>query len=84
MPQEEDQISPDYAKGFNQMAFIAKHDPELAKQFLSAKGMQGERVKGMLAGGKQAKEERKAQEKEKMIAEQKAIAGQAKQKKKAK
>ncbi|OJW12513.1 hypothetical protein [Mucilaginibacter sp. 44-25] len=55
--EEEQDPSPEYIKGFNQMYKLNKEAPEVAQQMLSAKS-QSNRFKGMQAGAKQAELER--------------------------
>jgi hypothetical protein len=55
--QEEQDPSPEYIKGFNQMYKLKQEMPEVAQQVLSAKA-DGDRSKGMIAGGKQYELER--------------------------
>ena len=54
---EEQDPSPEYIKGFNQMYKLKKEMPEVAQQALSAKA-EGDRFKGMVAGAKQYELER--------------------------
>lgn len=56
MEQEQDP-SPEYIKGFNQMYKLKKEMPEVAQEILSAKA-DGERINGMHAGAKQYELER--------------------------
>ncbi|PAW93170.1 hypothetical protein CKK33_06545 [Mucilaginibacter sp. MD40] len=55
--QEEQDPSPEYIKGFNQMYKLKKEMPEVAQQILSAKD-ECDRFKGMQAGAKQHELER--------------------------
>lgn len=55
--EEEQDPSPEYIKGFNQMYQLKKEMPEVAQQILSAKA-EGDRFKGMTAGAKQHELER--------------------------
>jgi len=55
--EKEQDPSPEYIKGFNQMYKLKQEMPEVAQQMLSAKG-QGDRFKGMTAGAKQYELER--------------------------
>ena len=54
---EEQDPSPEYIKGFNQMYKLKQEMPEAAQQILSAKA-EGERFKGMQGGAKQFELER--------------------------
>lgn len=49
--------SPEYIKGFNQMYKLKQEMPEAAQQILAAKA-EGDRFKGMLGGAKQFELER--------------------------
>jgi hypothetical protein len=55
--EEEQDPSPEYIKGFNQMYKLKKEMPEAAQQLLSAKA-DGDRFKGMVAGARQHELER--------------------------
>ncbi|TFF37940.1 hypothetical protein [Mucilaginibacter psychrotolerans] len=55
--EEEQDPSPEYIKGFNQMYKLKREMPEVAQQMLSAKA-EGERFKGMAAGARQYELER--------------------------
>jgi|GEM_PF-1573201 len=50
--QQEQDPSPEYLKGFNQMYKLMREMPEVAKQILSAKAG-GDRSKGMAAGARE-------------------------------
>jgi hypothetical protein len=55
--EEEQDPSPEYIKGFNQMYKLKQEMPEVAQQMLSAK-TEDDRFKGMIAGAKQYELER--------------------------
>jgi len=55
--EEEQDPSPEYIKGFNQMYKLKQEMPEAAQQMLSAKA-KGDRFKGMTAGARQYELER--------------------------
>jgi hypothetical protein len=55
--EEEQDPSPEYIKGFNQMYKLKKEMPEAAQQLLSAKS-EVDRFKGMAAGARQYEVER--------------------------
>jgi len=55
--EEEQDPSPEYIKGFNQMYKLKQDAPDVAQQMLSAKA-EGDRFKGMTAGAKQYELER--------------------------
>ena len=54
---EQQDPSPEYIKGFNQMYKLKQEMPEVAQQVLSAKA-EGDRFKGMTAGARQYELER--------------------------
>lgn len=55
--QEEQDPSPEYIKGFNQMYKLKKEMPDAAQQILAAKA-DGDRFKGMQGGARQFELER--------------------------
>lgn len=55
--QEEQDPSPEYIRGFNQLYKLKQEAPEVAQQLLSAKAT-GDRFDGMKAGAKQYELER--------------------------
>ncbi|RKR82058.1 hypothetical protein BDD43_2225 [Mucilaginibacter gracilis] len=55
--EEEQDPSPEYIKGFNQMYNLKKEMPEVAQQILSAKA-ENDRFKGMVGGARQYELER--------------------------
>lgn len=55
--EEEQDPSPEYIKGFNQMYKLKQEMPEVSQQILSAKG-EGDRFTGMAGGAKQYELER--------------------------
>ncbi len=55
--EEQQDPSPEYIKGFNQMYKLKKEIPEVAQQILSTKGEE-DRFKGMQAGARQYELER--------------------------
>ncbi|QJD96643.1 hypothetical protein HH214_12510 [Mucilaginibacter robiniae] len=57
MAEEQQDPSPEYIKGFNQMYKLKQEMPEVAQQVLSSKA-EGDRVKGMTAGARQYELER--------------------------
>ncbi len=55
--EEEQDPSPEYIKGFNQLYKLKKEMPEVAQQILSTKA-EGDRFKGMQGGARQYELER--------------------------